>query len=290
VVRLTNLDKVLFPARAEEGPVTKRDLIRYFATVGPWLLPYLHDRAVNLHRYPNGVDKPGFWHKEVPSHAPDWLTRWHNDDADPDETQWYVVPDSLPTLAWLANFGAVELNPWTSPTVSPHEPSWALIDVDPGPKTSWDELLTLVRLYRTGIEHVGVDAQPKVTGKRGVQIWIPIRRGYSFDDTRGWVEQLSRAIGATVPELVSWEWVKSDRGGKARLDYTQNAINKTLVAPFSTRPAPGAPVSIPVEWEELEDPGLRPDHWTVRTALDRLADKGDPLRRLIGVQQDLPAL
>jgi bifunctional non-homologous end joining protein LigD len=286
-LKVTNLDKPLFPG---DPPVTKRELIAYLATVGPWLLPYLWDRAVNLHRYPNGVDRPGFWHKEVPSHAPEWVTRWHNEDADADETQWYVVPDSVPTLAWLANFGAVELNPWTSPTTSPHEPSWALIDVDPGPRTSWEELLSLARLYRTALEHLGVQGQPKVTGKRGVQIWVPVERGLSFDDTRGWVEGISRAIGAVLPELVSWQWTKADRKGLARLDYTQNAINKTLVAPFSPRPAPGAPVSVPIAWEELDDPELRPDRWTVRTVLDRLAEHGDPLRRLVGVQQPLPPL
>jgi bifunctional non-homologous end joining protein LigD len=289
-LKLTNLDKVLFPGRDGEGPVTKRELIAYTTTVGPWLLPYLHDRAVNLHRFPNGADKPGFWHKEVPSHAPDWLTRWHNDAADPGETQWYVVPDSVPALAWLANFGALELNPWTSSVRAPHEPTWALIDVDPGTATSWDELLVLARLYRTALEHLGVTAQPKVTGKRGIQVWVPIARGYSFDDTRAWVEGVSRAIGRTVPELVSWQWTKADRKGLARLDYTQNAVNKTLVAPFSTRPAPGAPVSVPIEWEELDDPALRPDRWTVRTVLDRLHEAGDPLRRLVGVQQQLPPI
>ena len=290
VLRVTNLDKVLFPARPGEEPVTKRDLIRYAAQIGPWLLPYLWDRPVNLHRYPNGVDKPGFWHKEVPSHAPEWLTRWHNDDADPDETQWYFVADSVPAVAWLANYGAIELNPWTSSVRNTHEPTWALIDVDPGPMTAWDELLVLAGLYRTALDHLGVTGQPKVTGKRGIQVWVPIARGCSFDETRAWVETISRAIGRTVPELVAWEWTKSDRKGLARLDYTQNAINKTLVAPFSTRPAPGAPVSVPIEWDELDDEELRPDRWTIRTVLDRLAANGDPLRRLIGVQQTLPPI
>jgi bifunctional non-homologous end joining protein LigD len=286
-LKLTNLDKVLFPG---DPPVTKRDLIRYFAEVGPWLLPYLHDRAVNLRRFPNGVDKPGFWHKEVPSHAPDWMTRWRNEEADPGETEWYFVADSVPALAWLANYGALELNPWTSATRSPHEPTWALIDVDPGTRTSWEELLVLARLYRTALEHLGVTAQPKVTGKRGIQVWVPIAAGHTFDQTRAWVEGLSRAVGQTVPDLVSWEWTKASRQGLARLDYTQNAINKTLVAPFSTRPAAGAPVSVPIEWGELDDPSLRPDRWTVRTVLDRLASHGDPLRPLVGLQQELPPL
>jgi bifunctional non-homologous end joining protein LigD len=121
-----------------------------------------------------------------------------------------------------------------------------------------------------------------------VQIWVPVRRGYTFDDTRTWVEKVSRAVGQTVPELVSWEWQKDRRRGLARLDYTQNAINKTLVAPFSTRPARGAPVSVPIDWDELEDPDLRPDRWNIRTVLERVRAVGDPLAPLIGLEQTLP--
>jgi bifunctional non-homologous end joining protein LigD len=191
-------------------------------------------------------------------------------------------------VAWLANYGALELHPWTSKTDAPHEPTWAYIDIDPGQKSSWDDVVLLAGLYRAALDHLGVQAGPKVTGQRGIQIWVPIRSGYSFDDTSAWVEGVSRAVGSTVPELVSWAWTKSDRGGKARLDYTQNAINKTLVAPFSARPAPGAPVSVPIEWDELDDPDLAPDRWSVRTVLDRVEKAGDPLHPLIGLQQRLP--
>jgi len=289
-LRLTNLDKVLFPGRDGEEPVTKRDLVRYHAQVAPWLLPYLFDRAVNLHRFPNGVTQSGFWHKEVPSHAPEWLRRWHYDEARPDDTQWYFVVDEPAALAWMANYGAVELHPWTSAAAAPRRPTWALIDIDPGTRTTFEEALVLARLYRTALEHLGVAAAPKVTGKRGVQIWVPVAPRYSFEDTRDWVEKVSRAVGAMVPELVSWRWHTSERGGLARLDYTQNAINKTLVAPFSARPAAGAPVSVPISWDELDDPDLTPDRWTIRTVLDRLAEAGDPLADLIGLPQELPSL
>jgi bifunctional non-homologous end joining protein LigD len=287
---LTNLDKVLFPGREGEGPLTKRDLIRYHACVGPFLLPYLHDRAVNLHRFPNGVEKPGFFHKEVPSHAPEWMTRWHYDGAKADDTQWYFVVDEVAALAWMANYGAVELHPWTSGTGAPRRPTWALIDIDPGTRTTFDEAVVLARLYRVALEHLGVQAQPKVTGKRGLQIWVPVTPIYSFEQTRGWVEKVSRAVGQMVPELVSWKWHTAERGGLARLDYTQNAVNKTLVAPFSARPAAGAPVSVPIRWDELDDPDLTPDRWTIRTVLDRLAEAGDPMARLIGMAQELPDL
>ena len=146
----------------------------------------------------------------------------------------------------------------------------------------------LARLHHTALDHLGVKAFPKVTGRRGIQIWIPIATGPTFDDTRAWVEQLSKTVGAVVPELVSWKWDVKDRGGLARLDYTQNAINKTLVAPYSPRPAAGAPVSAPIGWDELDDPELRPDQYTIRTIISRLADKGDLFAGVLQHDQTLP--
>jgi len=289
-LKVTNLDKVLFPARPDDAPVTKRDLVRYSAQVGPTLLPYLTGRALNMHRYPNGADRSGFWHKELPDHAPGWLTRWDNPDAEGDETRTYLVVDEPAALVWAANFGALEWHAWTSMTDRPDQPTYALVDLDPGPKTSWADLLALARLHRTAFEHLGVVAAPKVTGRRGIQVWVPIARGPSFADTRAWVEKLSRTVGAVLPELVSWKWEVRDRGGLARLDYTQNAVNKTLVAPYSPRPAAGAPVSVPIEWDELDDPELRPDLWTIRSVLERLSERGDPFRRLLGTEQRLPPL
>jgi bifunctional non-homologous end joining protein LigD len=289
-LRVTNLDKVLFPGRDGEAPVTKREFLRYTAQIAPTLVPYLTRRALNLHRYPDGADKPGFWHKELPGHAPDWLPRWDNPEAGPGETQTYLVVDEPAALVWAANFGGLEWHPWTSRVTAPHEPSYALIDLDPGTTTRWADVLELARLHRTAFEHLGVTARAKVTGRRGIQIWVPIATGPGFDETRAWVESLSRTVGAVMPELVSWKWQRSDRGGRARLDYTQNAINKTLVAPYSPRPAAGAPVSAPIEWDELDDPSLRPDGFTIRTILPRLADRGDLFRDVLDHPQQLPPL
>jgi bifunctional non-homologous end joining protein LigD len=290
-LRVTNLDKVLFPARTQrEKPVTKREFLRYTARIAPVLLPYLTRRAVNLHRYPNGAASKGFWHKELPSHAPDWLPRWDNPAAQPGETRTYLVVDEPAALVWAANFGALEWHPWTSRVDHPQQPSYALIDLDPGNSTTWADLLTLARLHRTAFEHLGVAARPKVTGRRGIQIWVPIERGPGFGDTRAWAEQLSTTVGKVVPELISWKWQVSDRSGRARLDYTQNAINKTLVAPYSPRPAPGAPVSAPIDWDELDDPKLRPDRFTIRTILARIDERGDLFRPVLGGGQRLPPL
>jgi bifunctional non-homologous end joining protein LigD len=286
-LKVTNLDKVLFPG---DPPVTKRELLVYSARIAPVALPYLTGRALNMHRYPEGTDGKGFWHKQRPDHAPEWLAGWENPDAGKGETSTYVVPEEPAALVWAANFGALEWNPWTSKTLAPHEPTYALIDLDPGERTTWEDLLVLARLHRTALEHLGVTARAKVTGRRGIQIWIPIIAGYTFDETRAWVETLSRTVGQVVPDLVSWKWEVRQRNGLARLDYTQNAINKTLVAPYSPRPAPGAPVSVPISWDELDDPALLPDRWTIRTVLERLAQRGDPFRALLGSAQELPGL
>jgi bifunctional non-homologous end joining protein LigD len=288
-IRVTNLDKVLFPARDGGEPVTKRELLRYHVAIAPTMIPYLERHGLTVQRFPNGVEQKGFWQKDLPGHAPAWITRWTYDHGE-DGPKDYAVVDSAATLAWLAQEAAMELHPWTSPIDAPDRPSYALIDIDPGPDTKWEEVLVLARLYRTALDHLGVKGHPKVTGKRGIQVWIGIAPGPSFRDTSGWVEGLSRAIGGTVPDLVSWEWAKRARKGKARLDYTQNAINKTLVGPYSTRPAPGAPVSMPIDWDELDDPELRPDRWTVRDVAERLRSRGDPFRPVLDDQQTLPKL
>jgi bifunctional non-homologous end joining protein LigD len=200
------------------------------------------------------------------------------------------VADRAATLCWLGNQAAFEVHAWTSTIHDPWTPTFALIDIDPGTKTTWEETLVLARLYRTALSHLGVRGYPKVTGQRGIQVWIPIERRYSFAETSQWVERISRAIGATVPDLVSWDWAKANRGGKARLDYTQNAPIKTLVAPYSVRPRKGAPVSMPITWDELDDPTLRSDRWTVRDAVERVDKVGDLFAPAQTDHQELPPL
>jgi bifunctional non-homologous end joining protein LigD len=287
-VRLTNLDKVIFPAADGQPALTKRDLVRYYARIGTTLVPHLAGRGLTLQRFPNGVMQAGFWQKDLPGHAPSWVARWSYTGHEGPKT--YVVVDRVATLVWLAQEAAVELHPWTSRVEAPGEPTYALIDIDPGTETTFDEVLALARLFRTALQHLGLIGLPKVTGKRGLQAWIPIRRGYTFEQTRGWVEQLSRAVGQMLPELVSWEWAKRERGGRARLDFTQNAVNKTLVAPYSVRPAPTGPVSAPITWAELEDPELGPARWTMSSLPQRLATLGDLFAPALSLEQDLPPI
>jgi bifunctional non-homologous end joining protein LigD len=292
-LKLTNLDKTLFEPREPDGggPITKRELIRYFARIAPTMLRHLEDRPLNLQRFPNGAGAPGFWQKDIPETAPKWLTRWHETGVDgrtDRDANDHLLADRAAALAWLGNQASFEIHAWTGRLPDPWRPTFAYIDIDPGEKTTWEETLVLARLYRTALGHLGVRGYPKTTGKRGIQIWIPIEPKYGFDETSSWVERVSRAVGSTVPDLVSWDWAKAARKGRARLDYTQNASIKTLVAPYSVRPAAGAPVSAPIAWDELDDPDLRPDRWTVRTIIDRVAEKGDLFAAAQTDAQELP--
>jgi bifunctional non-homologous end joining protein LigD len=292
-LKLTNLDKVLFPpARTgaegagsgaddsgaglpDDHPVTKRELIAYFGRIAPAMLPHLEDRALNLQRFPDGAHAQGFWQKDLRSTDPAWLRRWREPGVEARGANTHLVADRTATLCWLGNQAAFEIHAWTSRLTAPDRPTFALIDIDPGERTTWAETLILARLFRTALGHLGVRGYPKLTGKRGIQVWVPIEPRYGYDQTSAWVEGVSRAVGSIVPELVSWEWSKGRRDGRARLDYTQNTYIKTLVAPYAVRPAPDAPVSAPIAWDELDDPDLRPDRWTIRTLPDRVAAVGD---------------
>jgi bifunctional non-homologous end joining protein LigD len=285
-LKLSNLDKVLWPA---DG-ITKRDLIRHYATIAPYLLPYLRERALTLQRYPDGIGRAGFWQKQVPGHAPDWVSCWPWISRSRGDATDYLLADSAAVLAWVANEAAIDIHPSTYRIGAPNRPTWALVDIDPGATTTWAETLVLARLYRTALEHLGVRGFPKLSGQRGIQVWIPIKPIYGFDQTRDWVAALSRTVATAAPALVSWQWEKSRRDGLARLDYTQNAWNKTLVAPYSVRPVAGGAVSAPISWDELDDPELSPGRWTLRTVMDRIRDRGDLFEPALALEQLLPEL
>ena len=291
-LKLTNLDKILFPPRpgTDDPPLTKRDLVRYFALIGPTLLPHLEDRPLNLHRFPSGALGPGFWQRNIPASAPPWLRRWREPARGARKANEHLVAEDLPSLVWLASQAAFEIHPWPTRCGDLVHPTHALVDIDPGTTTTWAECLVIARLFRTALDHLGLAGYPKLTGRRGIHIWIPIAPRYTFADTARWVERLSRAVGSIVPDLVSWEWSVAGREGRARLDYTQNAPGRTLVAPYAVRPAAGAPVSAPITWAELDDPALRPDSWTIRSILPRVAEQGDLFAGALGGEQELPAL
>ena len=230
--------------------LTKRDLIRYLSRIAPDAPAPPGRAGAQPPALSRRGRRPGLLAEADPALGAGLAAALARDGGRGRAANDHLVADRVGTLAWLGNQAAFEIHPWTSRIDDPDHPTYALIDIDPGEKTTWDETLVLARLYRTALAHLGLRAAPKTTGKRGIQVWIPIERGrYTFRETTDWVEQLSRAVGAIVPDLVSWEWSVAGRAGRARLDYTQNSRIKTLVAPYAVRPAAGAPVSAPISWD-----------------------------------------
>jgi bifunctional non-homologous end joining protein LigD len=279
---LTNLDKVLWPA---DG-LTKRDMIEHYVRMAPYMLPYLRDRPLSMQVFPDGIDGKSFWRKDKPAHAPTWIESWtyHGE-----KTKTYIIVNEVATLAWVANAGVIDLHPWHSRMDRPDEPDWAVFDLDPFEPATFGDVIDIAKLVKAALDHYGMHGVIKTSGQTGLQIYVPIRRGPDYGAVRNWVEEVGRAIDQAAPGRVSWEWAVAKRTGRIRIDYTQNIINKTLAAPYSLRPAPGAPVSTPIAWEELDDPELRPDRWTIATIAQRIAEKGDLFAPVLQADQELPA-
>src|SRR6185503_17497902 len=150
-LKLTNLDKVIFPARGDDEAVIKRDLIWYFVLIALTMLSHLAERPLNFQRFPNGPNAPGFWQKDIPATAPAWLRRWKEVGVEARDANEHLIADRVGALCWLGNQTSFEIHAWTSRIEDPMTPTFALIDIDPGTKTTWDETVTLARLYRTAL-------------------------------------------------------------------------------------------------------------------------------------------
>ncbi len=284
MVHVTNLNKVLFP----EDRLTKRHLIRFYCQLAPILLPYLRDRPLSMNPHPDGIHGKSYWVKDKPDYAPDWIQTFEYRDQK-DLKHWILVND-VATLAWVANHAVIDLHPWYS-RVDRHEfPDWAVIDLDPASGATFADVVLVAKVVKTGLDHLGLTGFAKTTGQRGIHIYVPVERRYTFEQTRGFVEKLAHMIARVMPDKITEEWEKVRRTGKIRIDYTQNVMNKTLAGPYSVRPAAGAPVSTPITWDELDDPQLRPDRWNTRSIQDRIARKGDLFHGALELRQTLPKL
>jgi bifunctional non-homologous end joining protein LigD len=286
-VEVTNLDKVLFP---NDG-YTKRDLIDYYVRISSWLLPYTQDRPMSMHPYPDGIGHgKAFWQKDVPEWAPDWLRTFRYEAIEDRKIlRWGLIND-LPSLVWVANHASIELHPWTSRHDQPEYPDWALFDLDPSEPAGFEECRQIARLLKLALDRLELRSYLKTTGQRGLQIYVPIVRRHKYDVVREWVHTIGELVREVRPDIVTDQWDTRRRAGKVRIDYTQMVIGKTLVAPYAVRPRDGAPVSTPLRWEELDDPGLRPDGWTIRTIFDRLEAVGDVWEGALAFDQELPDL
>ena len=281
-LRLSNLEKVLFP---EDG-YTKTDLIRYYVDVSPYLLPYLRDRPLTLKPYPDGIHGTRFYQKDKPGFTPQWVRTFSDFSDTRQEEIDHVVCNDLATLVWLANYTCIEMHPWLSRIDDPEHPDFVMIDLDPQPGASFADVKAVARFVREFLEGRKLVGFPKTTGSRGIHVLVPVARGYTYEEVREFVQEIAAAAQKRLPGLITRDWNKAQRGAQVMVDYLQNRRGATTAGPYSVRPRPGAPVSAPFAWDELDD--LRAsDQFTMANLRGRLAAVGDPLAPAYGMQQRL---
>ena len=283
--KLSNLTKIFWP----EEKYTKGDLVEYYRTIAPWLLPYLIDRPLVLTRFPDGINGKSFYQKDAPEHTPSWMRTigiWSEESQR--EVQYFVV-ENVEGLVYLANLGSIPIHLWASRVETLERPDWCVIDLDPK-DAPFSDVITVAQSLHAICEQAGLPHFVKTTGKTGLHILIPLGRQCTYEQSRTIGDVLSRLTMRANPTISTMQRQINRRGTKVYLDWLQNRQGQTIVAPFSVRPLPGATVSMPLEWDEV-NATLDPKHFTIRNALARMEQLGhDPNVAVLGIEPDLPAI
>jgi len=282
-VTVTNAGKVFWP---DEG-YTKSDLIGYYEAVAKWLLPYLQDRPLVLTRYPDGITGKSFFQKDAPEWTPSWVRtqRIHANDVDRDID--YFVVDDLESLRYVVNLGTIPLHLWSSRLASLDHPDWLVLDLDPK-GAPFTDVVKVARALHGILDELELPSYVKTSGATGLHIFLPLGAGYDFEVTRTFARLLATIGVEAEPSISTIARPLQSRGGKVYIDFGQNGRGQTVVAPFSARPLPGAPVSCPLRWEEVTAK-LDPARFTIKTAPARFAKLGDPLAPVLAGRIDLAA-
>jgi bifunctional non-homologous end joining protein LigD len=282
-VRITHPDKALFP----EG-TTKCDLAAYYRDVAPAMLPHVRDRPISMQRFNGGIESAGFFQKDIPKGAPEWVPTIRVPKKG--GTVEHVLANETATLVWMANQNCITPHVSTARVDRLDRPDRIVWDLDP----SGDDDFGLVR--RTALSlaallrEAGSEPFAMVTGSRGIHVVVPIRRRYGYDAVRDAALAVADALAAQHADELTTAFRKEKRGGRLFLDVNRNGRAQTAVPPYAVRPRPGAPVATPVRWEEVEDDGLRPDGFTLANVRDRLERDGDAWARIGASAGALPRL
>jgi len=285
-LKLSNLDKVFWP---DEG-ITKGDLLRYYRDVAPLLVPHLKDRPFTMKRYPDGWTGNHFFQKDAPSHMPDWIPtfRAHVSTREkPRQKKWVNFPlvnDEL-ALLWMVNMGCIDMNTWYSRVDKPDRPDFVLFDLDPSDDVGFAETVEVALFVKQALDAVGLESFPKTSGADGMHVLVPLERRHTYEDTREFAEIIAGALARSHRGLVTTEWTRSKRRG-VLIDANQNGEGKTIASVYSVRPKPGAPVSTPLRWDEVNEK-LNPSIYTMEVVLDRVSRFGDLYEDVLKTRQSL---
>jgi len=271
VVRLSSPERVLWP---EDG-ITKGDLFAYYQAVAPVLVPHLRDRPFTMKRYRGGIAAPSFFQKDAPKGMPEWIPtrpfRTHPREGGSRIVQFPLVNDEL-ALLWMVQMHCIDMNAWYSRVDKPERPDFVLFDLDP-PDGGFGLAVRVALLIRELLAEVGLASYVKTSGADGIHVLVPIARRSTYEATREFAERAARLLELRWPELVTTQWLKAKRRG-VYLDARQNGPGRTIASVYSVRPKPGAPVSTPLAWEELDE-RLVPRRFTMTEVLGRIERHGD---------------
>jgi bifunctional non-homologous end joining protein LigD len=264
-IDLSHTTKVFFT----DPEISKGDLVGYYRDVADRMLPYLRDRPLVMARYPDGITGQRIFQKNVPAYFPDWVTRTEVKKQDGSLLQ--VVCDKAATLVYLANQACVEMHVFLSRIGALEHPDQLVFDLDPPDAEHFGEVRRLALQLRELLEgELGLTAFVKTTGGRGLHVHVPLAGRDDFDTARRFARQVSDVLAAREPDRLTTQQRREGRGDRVYADVMRNAYAQTVVTPFSVRARPGAPVATPLAWDELEDPGLTPLRFTLRTVGERL--------------------
>ncbi|MCG0067666.1 MULTISPECIES: non-homologous end-joining DNA ligase [Streptomyces] len=268
-VRIQRPGKVLFPGGGGAKEYTKGDLADYYRAVAPYLLPHLRGRPLMLERHPDGLDGPRFMQKNTPEHYPEWIAR--AEVGKEGGTVTHVVCNDTATLLYLADQACLTLHRWLSRTDragGPDHPDRLVLDLDP-PGDDFAAVREAAGRLRELLDDVGLPAAPMTTGSRGVHLVVPLDGRHDVDTVREFARDLAETAAARHPDRLTTAARKQDRGDRLYLDVQRNAYAQTAVAPYTVRARPGAPVAVPLTWEQLDDPGVDARRWTIADAVDQ---------------------
>ncbi len=283
-VNISNPRKIFWPAEK----YTKGDLIEYYRAAAPWILPYLRNRPLVLTRYPDGIDGKSFYQKDAPEFAPDWIRTVPIWSEDTQRDIRYFVCDDEDSLVYIANLGSILLHIWMSRVGSLELPDWCVIDLDPK-EAPFQDVVTVAGTLHRICEQVGLPNYVKTTGKTGLHVMVPLGRQLTYEQSRTLGELLSRLVLREHASISTITRSINKRGEKVYFDYLQNRHGQLIVAPFSVRPLPGATVSMPLDWDEV-NPELEQARFafTIKTAIERMESMGrDPVRPVIEEKPEL---
>lgn len=280
---LTHLDKVYWP----DENITKGELLEYYSNIAPYILPYLKDRPLSLKRNPNGIKDKGFFHKDAGDIAPDWMKtkKIHADSTD--KMVDYLVCNDLQSLLFIANLGCIEMNPWNSTISKLDNPDYIVMDIDPSPKNTFEQVIDVALAIKEILDEIDVKGYCKTSGSRGLHVYIPFNKKYTYDESRDFAQILAGMVTEKLPDTTTLERSLSKRKkNHIYVDYLQNRIGQTLASAYSARPKPGATVSAPLEWSEVKH-GLKIQDFTIKNMVKRVEEKGDLFEGVLGKGIDM---